>query len=131
MLLNMKSDLTPQDRKVLRTEIETVLAVAGHLERAHDHDDRGQRVILTLPRHYLHMAKFLAAMDSDAVPASLQFWRYACEDGANEDALQRKIGCKLRSYLEEELMIRISVAMMRLKADADHPRGDNDDGEER
>jgi len=127
MLLNMKSELSPQDREDLRAEIETVLAVAGNLERAHDHDDRGQRVVLTLPRHYLHLAKFLAALDSDAVAASLQFWRYACEDGADDHALQRKIGRKMRSYLEEELMVRISVATMQLKADADSPRGDSEE----
>jgi len=127
MLLNLKSDLTPRDRENLRTEIAKVLTVAGDLERAHDHDDPGQRVVLTLPRHYLHIARFLAVMDSAAVPASLQFWRYACEDGADDDARQRNIGRKMRSYLEEELMIRISVAMMQLKADADSPCGDREE----
>jgi len=116
MLINIKDQLTPELRKELATEFERVLADRHGIAATHVFDQSVQRVVLTLPRDYVHMAKFLAILEIEELPASLRLWQFAREEEREVPAMERKLGRMMRAYLEEVLMTRIGVEMCELKA---------------
>ena len=58
MLSNVKEQLTPELREELAREFEGVLAESHGIAATHLFDQSVQRVVLTLPRNYVHVAKF-------------------------------------------------------------------------
>lgn len=116
MLSNIKEQLTPELREELAREFERVLADRHGIAATHFFDRSVQRVVLTLPRDYVHVAKFLAILEIEELPASLRLWQFAREEEREVQALERKLGQMMRAYLEEVLMTRIGVEMCELKA---------------
>lgn len=115
MLINIKDQLTPALREELAEEFERVLAKRQGIAATHLFDRSMQRVVLTLPKGYVHMAKFLALLEIEELPASLRLWQFACENEGQAAAMERNLGRMMRAYLEEVLMIRIGVEMCELK----------------
>ncbi|MGI3210915.1 hypothetical protein ACROSR_07330 [Roseovarius tibetensis] len=116
MLSNIKEQLTPELREELAREFEGVLAESHGIAATHLFDQSVQRVVLTLPRNYVHVAKFLAMLEVEELPASLRLWQFARDEGREVAAMERKLGRMMRAYLEEVLMIRIGVEICELKA---------------
>ncbi|WP_366555331.1 hypothetical protein [Aquibaculum sediminis] len=107
----------PEYRESIRNEIKRVLKRHDSIRNAHAEDDGMQRVVLSLPKEIVYLARFLAILEKEEMPASLRLWQYAEEDGKDVPALQRHLNSAMRRYLEDEVTIRMNVALATLNAD--------------
>lgn len=105
-------------RHELYEEIQRVRAKACEIERSLMFDDSGQRVVLTLPKSLVHLAEFVAIMESRPMPGSLSFWQYVSGIGSDDPTPSRNAKRIMRAWMEEELMTRVHVAMLQLQAEA-------------
>ncbi|MGR3478131.1 MAG: hypothetical protein ACU0EX_11395 [Sulfitobacter sp.] len=115
MLYNIKEQLTPELREELAIEFKRVLAESHEIAETHLSDQSEQRVVLALPKNYLHVAKFLAILETEELPDSMRLYQFARDEGKLV-AMERKLGQMMRAYLEDVLMIRIAVEICELKA---------------
>jgi len=85
-------------------------------------DEPMQRVVLSLPQSVVHLARFLAVMDSELMPASLRLWQLANSKAGRKPALQRNINAMMGRYLSDEITKQLFAEMNRLHAEAEYPR---------
>ncbi len=78
-----QSKFTVEQMRELREELLRVRAQAGEIDRTHLFADSAQRVVLTLPKSLVHLAEFVALMESRPMPGSLHLWQYVSGIGAD------------------------------------------------
>ena len=103
----------------LSEELRCVRAQAGEIDRAHMFDDSAQRVVLTLPKSLVHLAQFVALMESRPMPGALHLWQYISGIGADDPTPSRNAKRIMRQWMAEEIMTRTHVAMLQLQADTE------------
>ena len=109
---------TDKERRELAEELPRVRAQAGEIDKATLRDDSTQRVVLTLPKSLVHLAEFVAIMETRPMPDALQFWQYVSGEGQDDPTPSRNAKRIMRAWMEEEIMTRTHVAMLQLQADA-------------
>jgi hypothetical protein len=107
-----------QTKRSLRDELLRVRAQAGEIEKASQSDVGTQRVVLTLPKSLVHMAQFIAIMETRPMPEALEFWNYVSGIGSDDPVPMRNAKRIMRAWMEEEIMTRTHVAMLELQAEA-------------
>lgn len=108
---------TDEQRKEIREELLRVRAQAGEIDRAYMFEDSGQRVMLTLPKSLVHLAKFIAIMESRPADGALSFWQYISGEGQDDPIPCRNAMRMMRAWMEEEIMTRTHVALLQLQAE--------------
>ncbi len=103
----------------LSEELRRVRAQAGEIDRKHLFDNSAQRVVLTLPKSLVHLAQFVAIMESRPMPGSLHLWQYVSGIGADDPTPSRNARRIMRQWMAEEIMTRTHLAMLQLQADAE------------
>ena len=103
----------------LSEELRRVRAQAGEIDRKYLFDDSAQRVVLTLPKSLVHLAQFVAIMESRPMPGALHFWQYVSGIGADDPTPSRNAKRIMRQWMAEEIMTRTHVAMLQLQADTE------------
>lgn len=74
-----KQNTLDQEQKAqLRAEIKCIKARFDEITREHLFDDSLQRVVLTMPKSFVYLAKFLSIM-ADESPKALSRWQRAFE----------------------------------------------------
>ena len=105
-------------QRSLRDELLRVRTQVGEIEKSSQPDDGMQRVVLTLPRSLVHMAQFIALMETRPRDEALDFWGYVSGVGADDPVPTRNAKRIMRAWMEEEIMTRTHVAMLELQAEA-------------
>lgn len=108
---------TDDQRRELREELLRVRAQSHQIERAHTFDNSAQRVVLTLPKSLVHLAEFIAIMESRPMPGSLALWQYVSGIGADDPTPSRNAKRIMRQWMAEEIMNRTHVALLQLQAE--------------
>jgi hypothetical protein len=111
-------NFSDDQRRELREELLRVRAQAGEIERAHMFDDSAQRVVLTLPKSLVHLAEFVAIMESRPMPGSLHLWQYVSGIGADDPTPSKNAKRIMRQWMAEEIMTRAHLAMLQLQDEA-------------
>lgn len=112
-----QGNFTDDERRELREELLRVRKQAGEIDRAHMFDDSAQRVVLTLPKSLVHLAEFIAIMESRPMPSSLHLWQYVSGIGADDPTPPKNAMKIMRQWMAEEIMTRTHVAMLQLQAE--------------
>ncbi len=112
-----QDNFTDDERRELREELLRVRKQAGEIDRAHMFDDSAQRVVLTLPKSLVHLAEFIAIMESRPMPGSLHLWQYVSGIGADDPTPSKNAMKIMRQWMAEEIMTRTHVAMLQLQAE--------------
>lgn len=115
MKQNDQSDGPEHD---LQAELLRVRAQAAEIDQTHQLDDSAQRVVLTLPKSLVHMAQFIAVMENEPMPGSLDFWQYISEFAVDDPIPARNAKKIMRAWMEEEITTRVHVAMLQLQTEA-------------
>lgn len=108
-------------RAALLTALERVadqmdcIEVAGTLE-LDDDDEPRRRVGLALSHSTLYLARFLAVMEAELMPASLKLWNYAENAGRRNATLQARLDRMARRYLEARINDLLYEELNRLHA---------------
>lgn len=113
----MRQGFTDEQMRELRDELLRVREQAGEIDRAHMFDDSAQRVVLTLPKSLVHLAEFIAIMESRPMPGSLALWQYVSGIGADDPTPSRNAKRIMRQWMAEEIMNRTHVALLQLQAE--------------
>lgn len=113
----MRQDFTDEQMRELREELLRVRAQAGEIDRTYLFEDSAQRVVLTLPKSLVHLAEFIAIMESRPMPSSLDLWQYVSGIGADDPTLSRNAKRIMRQWMAEEIMNRVHVALLQLRDD--------------
>ena len=90
------------------------IEIDGTLE--HGGDEPRKRIGLSLPYSVLHMARFLAIMEAELMPASLKLWNYAETSGRRNAALHTRLDRQARRYLETRIESLLFDELNRLYA---------------
>ena len=115
--MTLKQNTFDQEQKAqLRAELSHVRERYEQITREHLFDDSLQRVVLTLPKSIVHLAKFLSIMADDS-PKALSRWQSADGIGRDEPTLQRNLNRKMRQFLENEMAAHLLVKMAQLQAE--------------
>ncbi|MCF8466222.1 MAG: hypothetical protein K9G33_02370 [Sneathiella sp.] len=105
-------------RSDIQAALERVAEQMDFIEAAstvdNDGDEPMQRVTVTLPQSVVHLARFLAVMDTELMPASLRLWNFSEGKGAKNRALQRNINTMMRRYLSDEIKKQLFAELNRL-----------------
>lgn len=112
-----QNNFSDEQLRELREELLRVRKQAGEIDRAHMFDDSAQRVVLTLPKSLVHLAEFVAIMESRPMPGSLHLWQYVSGIGADDPTPSRNAKRIMRQWMAEEIMTRTHVAMLQLQAE--------------
>jgi hypothetical protein len=114
----MRDDKFTEDQmRELREELLRVRAQAGQIDRKYMFADSSQRVVLRLPKSLVHLAEFIAIMETRPMPGSLHLWQYVSGIGADDPTPSRNAKLIMRAWMEEEIMTRTHVAMLQLQAE--------------
>ena len=108
---------TDEQMRELREELLRVRKQAGEIDRAHMFDDSAQRVVLTLPKSLVHLAEFVAIIESRPMPGSLHLWQYVSGIGADDPTPSRNAKRIMRQWMAEEIMNRVHLALLQLRDD--------------
>jgi len=115
----MRQDtFTDEERRELAEELRRVRRKASDFDKINLRDDSSQRVVLTLPKSLVHMAEFVAIMETRPMPDALAFWQYVSGEGHDDPTPTRNAMRIMRAWMEEEIMTRTHVAMLQLQAEA-------------
>ncbi|AKO96678.1 hypothetical protein MALG_01494 [Marinovum algicola DG 898] len=109
---------TDQTKRSLQEELLRVRTQADEIEKASGSGEDTQRVVLTLPKSLVHMAEFIAIMETRPMPEALDFWNYVSGIGSDDPMPTRNAKRIMRAWMEEEIMTRTHVAMLELQAEA-------------
>lgn len=112
---------TDDQKRELREELPRVRAQSHQIERAYMFEDSAQRVVLTLPKSLVHLAEFVAIMESRPMPSSLHLWQYVSGIGADDPTPSRNAKRIMRQWMAEEIMNRTHVALLQLQAEVKEP----------
>jgi len=66
---------TDEERREMAEELLRVRRQTGEIDKVNLRDDGMQRIVLTLPKSLVHMAEFIAIMETRPMPGALQFWQ--------------------------------------------------------
>lgn len=105
-------------QRSLRDELRRVRTQTSEIERESQSDEGTQRVVLTLPKSLVHMAQFIAIMETRPMPEALEFWNYVSGIGSDDPIPRRNAKRIMRAWMEEEIMTRTHVAMLGFQATA-------------
>lgn len=111
-----QNNFSDEQRREMREELLHVRKQAGEIDRAHMFDDSAQRVVITLPKSLVHLAEFIAIMESRPMPGSLHLWQYVSGIGAEDPTPSKNAKRIMRQWMAEEIMTRTHVAMLQLQA---------------
>lgn len=117
-----QTKFTDDQRRELREELLRVRAQAGVIDRTYLFADSAQRVVLTLPKSLVHLAEFVALMESRPMPGSLHLWQYVSGIGADDPTPSRNAKRIMRQWMAEEIMNRVHLILLQLQT------GENNDG---
>ena len=112
-----QSKFTDDQMRELREELLRVRAQAGQIDRKFLFDDSAQRVVLTLPKSLVHLAEFIAIMESRPMPGSLALWQYVSGIGADDPTPSRNAKRIMRQWMAEEIMNRVHLVLLQLRDD--------------
>lgn len=89
-----------------------------------------QQVTLTLPKAFIHLAEFLAAMSKDDKASGLHFWQYVSGAGQDDPTPRRNMTRMRRAYLERMLWDALQFELHMLATGAlDLSRSSDTEGE--
>ena len=108
-------------RRDIRKALEQVAEQMDVIEASGTVDDGGdepmQRVVVSLPQSVIHLARFLAVMDTELMPASLRLWDFAAGKGVKNKGLQKNVNTMMRRYLSDEIRKQLFAELNRLPAE--------------
>ncbi len=113
----MRQGFTDEQMRELREELLRVRAQAGEIDRTYMFEDSAQRVVLTLPKSLVHLAEFVAVMESRPMPSSLHLWQYVSGIGADDPTPSRNAKRIMRQWMAEEIMNRVHLALLQLQSE--------------
>ncbi|MGB3689751.1 MAG: hypothetical protein WBA02_10675 [Jannaschia helgolandensis] len=107
-------------RAELKKALERVGEQMDYIEASgiveHGGDEPRKRIGLSLPYSVLHMARFLAVMEAELMPASLTLWNNAETSGRRNAALHARLERQARRYLETRIENLLFDELNRLYA---------------
>lgn len=106
------------NRAGIQATLERVAEQMEFIEAASTFDHGGEETVesvsVTLPLSVIYLARFLALMETESMPASLRLWNFAEGEGRTNSALQNRIGVMTQCYLEIRLEMLLRDELNRL-----------------
>tara|TARA_A100001391_G_scaffold108944_1_gene73185 strand:- start:530 stop:907 length:378 start_codon:yes stop_codon:yes gene_type:complete len=109
-------------RAEIREALEGVSEQMNYIEvsGAFDHggNEPRKRIVVSLPYSVFYLARFLALMEAELMPASLKLWDYANNSRYKNPSLQTRLDRQARRYLETRIERFLFDELNRLHARA-------------